>query len=99
MAEAAPKTQTPATGSATRAKQPAGRDVRWGESSDPEVHKTLAEIGSLEQNRKTFALPDNNDEALAEIDAEIEARYRLLNNLNKPESTDAKLTGKDSTEK
>jgi hypothetical protein len=83
-AEAARETEQTQAATSKRSKTGDG-DVRWGESSDPEVHKILAEIGALEQNRRALDPPEN-DEAIAVLDAEIEAAYHRLNHLNDPES-------------
>jgi hypothetical protein len=65
-------------------------EPRWGESSDPVVHKLLAEIGALESNRRELDPPDN-DEAIAALDVEIEAKYNRLRNLGKPEAEQLRI--------
>jgi hypothetical protein len=86
-----PRTTTsgkPNTEQTASSVKPPSSDVdmdRLGESSDPEVHKLLAERQAHEMNRKA-AGGEPDREAIAVIDAQIEAIDHRLRNLNKPET-------------
>lgn len=56
---------------------------RLGESSDPEVHRRLARIEALQQNRRQM-VPAVDPEALKAIDAQIALEYRAIETMNDP---------------